>query len=112
MNGWPSVAIIVVAQTAAAIILIRLAARRWWDYLVIAVCTAALVRPTLNYITGDISRYLPDAIWSEGGDGKDQIIYVSAASTILLPLIVSALAVLACKQIWRALQRADKRNVS
>jgi hypothetical protein len=112
MNGWPSVAIIIVAQIAAAVLLIRLAAPRWWNYLAIAVCMASLVRATQTYITGDISRYLPGAIWSEGGDGKDQIFYVSAASTILLPLIVSALAVVACKQIWRALKRADKRNVS
>jgi hypothetical protein len=108
MNGWPSVAMIIIAQILVAVFLIRVAARRWWDYLVIAVLTVALVRPTEHHITGDVSRYLPDAIWSDGSESKEQIIYASAASTILLPLIISALVVYAFKQIWRASQSADK----
>jgi hypothetical protein len=31
MNGWLSIAIIVVAQIAVTVFLIRAAARRWWD---------------------------------------------------------------------------------
>jgi hypothetical protein len=91
VSGWPAVASIIIAQIAAAAFLLRLVARRWWEYLVVAALTVALVRPTEHYLTGDVSRYLPDAIWS-GADEKEQIIYVSAASTILLPLIVSAFA--------------------
>jgi hypothetical protein len=53
-----------------------------------------------HYFTGDVSRYLPDAIWS-GADDKEQIIYVSAASTILLPLIASAVAFYVFKQVRR-----------
>lgn len=92
MSGWPAVALMIAAQVAAAVFLIRLAARRWWDYLVIAVLTGMLIRPTLQNVTGDVSRYLPDAMWS-GPDDKEQIVYASAASTILLPLITSAFAV-------------------
>jgi hypothetical protein len=62
MNGWPAVAIIVVAQIAVAVFLIRVAARRLWDYLAISVLTIASVRPTAQHITGDVSRYLPAAI--------------------------------------------------
>jgi hypothetical protein len=87
------------------------AARRWPDYLAIAVLTAALVRPTAQHVTDDISRYLPDTIWS-GGSDKEQFIYTSAASTILLPLIVSAVAVYVFKQAWHALQSARKRSDS
>src|SRR6202022_3908132 len=112
MNGWLSVAIIVVAQIAVTVFLIRAPARRWWDYLVISVLTVALLRPTSQYVAGDVSRYLPDAIWSDGSEGKEQIIYASAASTILLPLIVSAFAVYAFKQVRRALLTADKRTGS
>jgi len=101
VNGWPAVAIIIIAQIAAAAFLVRLAARRWWEYLVIAALTIALVRPTEHYFTGDVSRYLPDTIWS-GADDKEQIIYASAASTILLPLIVSAFAFFLFKQARRA----------
>ena len=100
MSGWPSVAIIILAQIAAAALLVRLAARRWWEYLVIAALTVALIRPTEHYLTGDVSRYLPDAIWS-GADDKEQIVYASAASTILLPLIVSAFAFYVFKQVRR-----------
>ncbi len=110
MNGWISVATIVLAQIAAAAFLVRVAARRWWDYLVISVLTVALVIPTEHYITGDLSRYLPDAIWSGGSDGKDQIIYASAASTILLPLIASAITVYVVRQAWRALQSSGERK--
>jgi hypothetical protein len=92
MSGWPAVVLMIAALIAVALWLIKLAARRWWDYLLIAFLTAALVRPTVRNITGDVSRYLPDAIWS-GADDKDQIVLASAASTILLPLMVSALAV-------------------
>jgi hypothetical protein len=109
MNGWLSVAIIVVAQIAVAAFLIRAAARRWWDYLVISVLTVVLIRPTAQHVTGDMSRYLPDAIWSDGSDSKEQIIYASAASTILLPMVVSAFALYAFKQIRRAFQAKHDR---
>ena len=66
MNGWPAVAIIVVAQIAATVFPIRVAAPRWWHYLAISVLTIASVRPTAQNITGDVSRYLPAAIWSDG----------------------------------------------
>jgi hypothetical protein len=37
--------------------------------------------------------------------------YASAAGTILLPLIVSALAFYVCAQAWRASQTPDKREL-
>jgi hypothetical protein len=100
VSGWPAVAIIIIAQIAAAAFLVRLAARRWWEYLAIAALTVTLIPLTEHYFTGDVSRYLPDAIWS-GADDKEQIIYTSAASTILLPLIASAVALYVFKQVRR-----------
>jgi hypothetical protein len=88
-----------------AIFLVRLAAQRWWEYPAIAALTAVLVRPTERRFTGDVSVYLPASIWSEGSDGKDRIIDARVASTILLPLIASALVVFAVKLIWRTAQR-------
>jgi len=108
MSGWPAAALVILAQIAAADWLIHLAARRWWDYLMIAVLTAALMRPAVRYVTGDVSRFLPDAIWSDGSEGKEQIIYASAASTILLPQIVSALAVYAGRRALRTLRPGGK----
>jgi hypothetical protein len=97
-------------QLAVAMFLIRRAARRWWDTLVIAVLTTLLVRSTAH-VTGDISTYLPDAIWS-GPDDKEQIIYASLASTILLPLIASALAVLVFKPLRHIATGAGNRTGS
>jgi hypothetical protein len=101
VSGWPAVALILAAEIAAAGWLVRIAARRWWDYLVIALVTAALVRPTVHHVTGDVSRYLPGAIWSDGSDGKDQIIIVSAVSTVLWPLMATALALFIFHRIRR-----------
>ena len=78
----------------------------------ISVLTVALLRPTAQHVTEDVSRYLPDAIWSDGSESKEQIIYASAASTILVPLIVSAFAVYVFTQVRRPLQTMDKRNGS
>jgi hypothetical protein len=109
VNGWPSVALIIAAEVVVAGLFIRAAVRRWWHYLAIAILTATLVGPTEHHVTGDVSRYLPDALWSDGSD-KDQIIYLSAASTVLLPLIASAFAVVVFNRIWRALLTTDRRD--
>jgi hypothetical protein len=110
MNGWISVSVIIGAQIAVAIFVVRLAAQRWWEYPVIAALTAVLVRLTERRFTGDVSVYLPASIWSEGADGKDQIIDASVASTILVPLTASALVVFAVKLLWRAAQRPSGRD--
>ena len=106
MSGWLAVALMIATQVAAAVLLIRLAVRRWWDYLVIALLNGMLIRPTLQNVTGDVSRYLPDAMWS-GSDDKEQIIYASAASTILLPLITSAFAAYLLMRVRRACRTSD-----
>ena len=105
--GWISVAVIIGSLLAAAIYLVRKGARRWWDYFVIAGLTAALVRPILMIATGDVSVLLPGGIWSDGFDGKDQIIIASAMATVLLPLVVAAGTVCA---VQRAIDfaRADR----
>jgi len=103
MSGWPAVIVIIAIEVAAAVVLIRVAARRWWDYLVIAALGVAFMRPIEIYITGDISRYLPAPIWSDGSDGKDQIVDVSAASSLLLPLIAAAALTYLLKLAWTRL---------
>jgi hypothetical protein len=97
--GWFTVAIIIAPQLAVAIHLIRRGVRRWWEYLIVFCLTVALVRPVLKTITGDMSQWLPYGIWSDGFDGKDQIIIVSAASTILIPLVLAAGSVCILKRI-------------
>ncbi len=94
MNGWFSVLLIGALLIAAAVVLIRQAARGWWDYLLILALAGLLFRPLYSFVSGDVSRYLPAFFWSDGSDGKDQIIFASIASTFLLPLVVSALILL------------------
>ena len=105
--GWISVAIVIVSLLAASIYLVRKGVRRWWDYLLIGGLAMAPVRPILMIATGDVSAWLPGGIWSDGPDGKDQIIVANAVATVLLPLALAAGAVCA---VHRAIDysRADR----
>jgi len=99
VNGWLSVALIAGTLIAAAAILVRIAARRWWDYLLILAGAGLLFRPLYNLVSGDVSRHLPASLWSADADSKDQIILASVASTFLLPVIAAALALLVAKRL-------------
>jgi hypothetical protein len=105
MTGWISVFLIAIALITAAVVLIRRAAGRWWDYLLIVALAALLFRPLYTLVSGDVSRYLPAFLWSDGSDGKDQIIWASIASTFLLPLVLSALVLMIAKWVWRISRR-------
>ncbi|MBI3700366.1 MAG: hypothetical protein HY242_07970 [Afipia sp.] len=87
--GWVYVAFLIATFIAASIFIARRAVKRWWEYLIILVMTALLVRPFLT-MTGDVSKVLPD-FWSDGADGKDQIVWVSIAATFTWPWIMAAL---------------------
>jgi hypothetical protein len=106
--GWINVAVIVGGLLAASIYLVRWAARRWWDFLILTVLTAALVPLLYKNVTGDISAWVRFG-WSDGFDGKGEIILASAASTILLPLALAAGALLAVKGI-AGYVRAERRS--
>lgn len=97
--GWISVLVVVASLLTAAICLVRLGAVRWWDYLFVVVLTGLLWRPLLFTVTGDLSAWLPGGIWSDGSDGKDQIIIASVAATVLLPLVCAAAALCAAKRL-------------
>jgi hypothetical protein len=103
--GWISAFLITIALITGALVLIRHAAGRWWDYLLIVALAALLFRPLYTLVSGDVSRYLPAFLWSDGSDGKDQIILASIASTFLLPLILSTLLLLIAKWGWRINRR-------
>lgn len=104
MSGWVTVAAIGLVLLVFAVLTIWACARRWWDYLAIAVLTVLLFPLLANSITGDISRYVPLGAFSEGGDGKDQIIIASIVSTILVGVIVAACAVGVARWCWRRLR--------
>ncbi len=112
--GWITVIVIIGSLLAASIYLVLKGADRWWEYLIVAVLTVALVRPVLKTVTGDMSQWLPYGIWSDGFDGKDQIIIASAASTVLIPLVLAAgaLCVVKCMIAYSRANRINKAEVS
>jgi hypothetical protein len=106
MSAPVSAAIAVLLVIAFA--LVRSAAKRWWEYVIVLALAALLVRPAYIF-TGDVSAFLPD-VWSEGADGKDEIILAGIAATISLPLMAAALIVLAVKAIAR-MSNQQKRTM-
>jgi hypothetical protein len=105
MSGWVTVAAIGLVLLAVAVLAIRIGARRWWDYPIIAVLTVLLFPFLERTITGDVSRYTPPGAFSEGGAGKDQIIIASVLATILGGVILAACMLWAAHGCWRRLRR-------
>lgn len=97
MLGWLSVILIAAILIGATVILIRRAMGRWWEYIGLLIGAVMLFRPLYDLVSGDVSRVLPSFIWSDGFDGKDQIIWASIVSTISLPLLISAALILTFK---------------
>jgi hypothetical protein len=90
--------------TLAALLVWR-AASRWWHRLVIIVIGVVLFPPVARWLTGDVSAYLPERTFSDGADGKDQIVIASAIATILVAIILAACLWAAGTVIWRNLRR-------
>lgn len=83
-------------------LLVWRAAQRWWDYLAIAALTVPLLPFVARYIAGDMGHYFPDGTFSDGAQGKDEIIVVSAASTVIFAVMGAACIVWAANTPWRA----------
>jgi hypothetical protein len=93
LSGWGAV-------TASAVVLLVLAVTACIAAMrgpLSALATAALSFPAMwllaKHVFGDASVYFPDGTFSEGADGKDQIIIVSVLCTILGGVILAAGAV-------------------
>jgi hypothetical protein len=99
MLGWLSVIVIAVILVGTTFFFVRRAMGRWWEYIGLLIGAVMLFRPLYDLVSGDVSRVLPSFIWSDGFDGKDQIIWASIASTICLPLLISAALILMFKNI-------------
>jgi hypothetical protein len=84
--------------------LVWCATSRLWHLMIIFVMPALLFPIVAARLTGDVSRYLPAGTFSEGIDGKDQIVLASAGATILIAIIFAACAWGAAKTVWRSVQ--------
>lgn len=99
MLGWLSVIVIAAILIGTTIFVVRRAMGRWWEYIGLLIGAVMLFRPLYDLVSGDVSRVLPPFIWSDGFNGKDQIILASVASTICLPLLISAALILMFKTL-------------
>ena len=96
------------ALAALAGAVVWFAAERWWHYPIIAVAWVALFPIIAVRLTGDVSRYLPAGTFSEGGRGKDEIVFASAFATILVAIMLAAIAFWATKTAWRLVRRGRR----
>jgi hypothetical protein len=74
---------------------------RAWHLLVVAVLALPLMASLAATVTGDVSRYLPGGMFSEGPGGKNEIILVSAGATMLLAVLLAACLFGFGKAAWR-----------
>jgi hypothetical protein len=74
---------------------------RLWHLLVIAVLAVPLLPLLAATVTGDVSRYLPAWMFSDGAGGKNEVIFASVAATLLLAILLAAGVFGAAKAGWR-----------
>ncbi len=99
-----TLAIVGLALLALTGYLVWCVANRLWHLLAIIVMAALLFPVVATRLTGDVSFYFPAGTFSEGIDGKDQIVLASAIATMLIATILAACAWGAAKTVWRSLQ--------
>jgi hypothetical protein len=105
MQGWPIVFAIAVLEVAVAAVMVRYAARRWMDYFIILAAALVLLEPIAGTYGGDVSRYLPEAVFSPGPEGKDQIILASAATAVFSAPALAAAGLMVIQWLWRISSR-------
>jgi hypothetical protein len=88
-----TISMAVIFALASMWALTRWACVRWWDWLIVAALGGLFLKPVVRNLTGDMSRCLPAFLWSEGSDGKDEIVLVSAVCTVLFAVWPAALIV-------------------
>jgi len=77
------------------------------DYIVIALLTVPFFPLLAITVTGDMSRYLPATVFSNGASGKDQIVVVSALTTLLFAVMLAAITVYVLKALWRNIRSSN-----
>jgi len=81
------------------------AADRFWHGLLIVLLGLILFPVVASWLTGDVSRYLPAGSFSEGADGKDQIVFASVTVTLFVAVMLVACIWAVVAAICRRLQR-------
>jgi hypothetical protein len=92
LTGWGLVITITGVLTLAAAIAVRRSVRGWGSAVAVALLSVVLVPVLVAHVFGDVSRLLPPGAFSDGADGKDQIILAGILWTF--PCAVSASSIL------------------
>lgn len=74
---------------------------RAWHYIAIAVLALALMPLFASTVTGDVSRYLPGAMFADDASGKDQVILASVVATAALAVLAAAGVFALAQTLWR-----------
>ena len=109
LSGWGAVTVSAVVLLVLTVAVCIAAMRGLFSTLT----TAALSFPAMwllaKHVFGDASVYFPGGTFSEGADGKDQIIIVSVLCTILGGVIVAACVVLLLRRLDGLMNRRGAR---
>jgi hypothetical protein len=103
-DTWMNVLLIAIALAIAAVTSLRLSVRGWKEVLAIGVLTLPLMPLLATRVFGDVSRFLPAGMFSDGFAGKDQIIFASAFCTLFGAIILATAIVGAASKLIRALR--------
>src|SRR6266446_3415800 len=93
-----------IALSAVAGLLVWCASARCRYILVIAVLWIPFFPLVARWLTGDVSHYLPQGTFSEGAQGKDEIVIASAYSTIMVAIVIAALLFWAIRTGWKLIK--------
>jgi hypothetical protein len=90
ITGWGAVAAIALVLIALAVAACLAAMRGLGSTLAVALLSFPAMWFLARYVFGDASVYLPSSTFSNGPDGKDQIIVVSILCTVMGGIIIAA----------------------
>ena len=93
LSGWPFVLLIAALLGLVSIAVVRLCARGWKSAIAIVPLVIVLLPPLAKYVFGDVSVFLPAGLFSDGANGKDQIIIACILFTFFGAIVLAALIV-------------------
>jgi hypothetical protein len=108
LSGWSAVGAIALILILLTIASCLSAMRGLISTLAVTVLTFPAMWLLACYAFGDASIYFPRGTFSEGADGKDQIVIVSILCTVLGGIIGAACCVWLIHRIDSALGRLSK----
>lgn len=110
LTGWGAVTAIALVLLAVMIATSWLAMRGLMRALAVVVLSFPAMWLLAKYVFGDVSVYFPHGTFSDGADGKDQIIMASLLCTVLGGVIVAGCLVGGIVWLDRLLNRRRLRK--